>query len=84
MSQGFGNLQLAYPARRRPLLLGRGRQEELTWLGEAMASSRGEGGSTAIEVALIVGLIALAIIAMPNNIGLKLSSYFSEVSSALK
>ena len=45
---------------------------------------RDRAGATAIEVALLVGLIALAIIAMPNGIGVRLSSYFSEVSSALK
>jgi pilus assembly protein Flp/PilA len=41
-------------------------------------------GATAIEYALIAGFLALAIITGVTGIGLKLSSYFSEVSSAMK
>jgi pilus assembly protein Flp/PilA len=41
-------------------------------------------GATAIEYALIGSLIAMVIITGLTNIGLKLSDYFSEVSSALK
>jgi pilus assembly protein Flp/PilA len=40
--------------------------------------------ATAIEYALMAGLIALAIITGLTGIGVKLSTYFSEVSSALK
>ena len=45
---------------------------------------RDESGATAIEYALIGGLIALAVIIPVSTIGIKLSGYFSEVSSALK
>ena len=41
-------------------------------------------GATAIEYALMGSLIALAVIIPLGSIGTKLSSYFSEVSSALK
>jgi pilus assembly protein Flp/PilA len=41
-------------------------------------------GATAIEYALLASLIALVIISGVSGIGLKLSSYFSEVSSAIK
>ncbi len=41
-------------------------------------------GATAVEYALIGSLIAMAIITGLTNIGIKLSDYFSEVSSALK
>ena len=43
-----------------------------------------DDGATAVEYALIAGFLALAIITGVTNIGLKLSSYFSEASSALK
>ena len=43
-----------------------------------------ESGATAIEYALIAGLIALAIIASVTGIGLKLGNTFNEVSSNLK
>jgi pilus assembly protein Flp/PilA len=42
------------------------------------------GGATAIEYALISAMLALAIITGLTNIGVKLSGYFSEVSSAMK
>jgi pilus assembly protein Flp/PilA len=45
---------------------------------------RSESGATAIEYALMGGLIALAVIIPVANIGTKLSGYFSEVSTALK
>ncbi len=45
---------------------------------------RNDGGATAIEYALIAGLLALAVILPLSNIGVKLSGYFSEASSALK
>ena len=45
---------------------------------------RDSDGATAIEYALIGGMIALAVITGLTNIGVKLSGYFSEVSSALK
>jgi pilus assembly protein Flp/PilA len=41
-------------------------------------------GATAIEYALLGGFLALAIITGATGIGVKLSSYFSEVSGALK
>ena len=41
-------------------------------------------GATAIEYALMAGLIALAIIIPLTGIGSRLSSYFSEVSSSYK
>ena len=40
--------------------------------------------ATAIEYALMAGFIALAIITAVTGIGVKLSSYFSQASSALK
>jgi pilus assembly protein Flp/PilA len=43
-----------------------------------------ESGATAIEYALIVSLIAVAIIPALTNLGKKLSSEFLEVGSALK
>ncbi len=43
-----------------------------------------EHGATAVEYALMATLIALAIITGVSGIGFKLSSYFSEVSSAIK
>ncbi len=43
-----------------------------------------DSGATAIEYALLASLIALPIISGVSAIGSKLSSYFSEVSSALK
>jgi len=43
-----------------------------------------DGGATAIEYALMSGLIALAIIIPLASIGTKLSGYFSEVSSAMQ
>jgi len=45
---------------------------------------RNNHGATAVEYALIGSIIALAIVAGITNIGVKLSSYFSEVSSAMK
>jgi pilus assembly protein Flp/PilA len=45
---------------------------------------RNDSGATAIEYALIAGLLALAVILPLANIGVKLSGYFSEASSALK
>ncbi len=42
------------------------------------------GGATAIEYALLSAMLALAIITGVTNIGIKLSGYFSEVSSAMK
>jgi pilus assembly protein Flp/PilA len=41
-------------------------------------------GATAIEYALISGLIAVFIIASLSGLGTKLSSEFAEVGSALK
>jgi pilus assembly protein Flp/PilA len=43
-----------------------------------------ESGATAIEYALIAGLIALAIIASVTGIGVKVGNTLSEVSSNLK
>ena len=40
--------------------------------------------ATAIEYALIAAFLALAIITGATGIGVKLSGYFSQVSSALK
>jgi len=45
---------------------------------------RNENAATAVEYALLGSIIALAIITGITNIGIKLSSYFSEASSALK
>ena len=45
---------------------------------------RDDNGATAIEYALIGGLIAMVIITGVTGIGVKLSGYFSEVSSAMK
>ena len=43
-----------------------------------------ENGATAIEYALLGALLALAVIVPLGSIGVKLSGYFSEVSSAMK
>ena len=43
-----------------------------------------ESGATAIEYALIASLIAIALVAILNTLGTRLSQEFSEVSSALK
>jgi pilus assembly protein Flp/PilA len=45
---------------------------------------RDDNGATAIEYALIASLIAMVIITGVTGIGVKLSGYFSEVSSAMK
>jgi pilus assembly protein Flp/PilA len=45
---------------------------------------RTEDGATAIEYVLIAGFLALAVITAVTGIGTKLSTYFSEVSSAMK
>ena len=41
-------------------------------------------GATAIEYALIASLIALALVTVLGKVGTRLSSEFSEISSALK
>jgi len=43
-----------------------------------------ESGATAIEYALMASLIAVVLIGVLTNLGTKLSSEFSEISSALK
>jgi pilus assembly protein Flp/PilA len=43
-----------------------------------------ESGATAIEYALMASLISLALVAVMTNLGKRLSSEFSEISSALK
>ena len=43
-----------------------------------------ESGATAIEYALIASLIAIALVTILTNLGTRLSSEFSEISSALK
>jgi len=45
---------------------------------------RDVGGATAVEYALLCAMLAMAIITGLTNIGIKLSGYFSEVSSAMK
>lgn len=45
---------------------------------------RDEGGSIAIEYAIIGTSIAVVIVSGVSGIGLKLTGYFSEVSVALK
>ena len=43
-----------------------------------------EFGATAIEYALIASLIAIALVTILTSLGTRLSSEFSEISSALK
>jgi len=43
-----------------------------------------ESGATAIEYALIASLIAMALVGALTSLGTRLSSEFTEVSSALK
>jgi pilus assembly protein Flp/PilA len=43
-----------------------------------------ESGATAIEYALIASLIAIALVTILTSLGGRLSSEFSEISSALK
>jgi pilus assembly protein Flp/PilA len=43
-----------------------------------------ESGATAIEYALIASLIAVALVGILAALGTRLSSEFSEISSALK
>jgi pilus assembly protein Flp/PilA len=57
---------------------------EIHMLKKTRPFVRDEHGATAIEYALMASLIAIAIITGLSGIGSKLSSYFSEVSSALK
>ena len=45
---------------------------------------RDDRGATAIEYALIASLIAVALVVVLTNLGLGLSSEFSEVSGVLK
>ncbi len=45
---------------------------------------RDESGATAIEYSLIAGAIALALIAVTKDIGTKLNTTFSSVSTQLK
>jgi pilus assembly protein Flp/PilA len=49
-----------------------------------MNFARGHQGATSIEYALIAALISIGLILIIQGIGLTLSSYFSEVSGALK
>ena len=46
--------------------------------------AKDESGATAIEYALIASLIAVALVGILTSLGTKLSSEFSEISSALK
>ncbi len=46
--------------------------------------AKDESGATAIEYGLIAALIAVAIITALTNLGSKLSSTFSTISSSLK
>ena len=57
-------------------------EAEMLWTIRTFLRDR--RGATAIEYALMAGLIALAIITGVSGIGVKLSGYFSEASSALK
>jgi pilus assembly protein Flp/PilA len=41
-------------------------------------------GSTAIEYALIASMVALALVGVLTNLGKRLSTEFSEISSVLK
>jgi pilus assembly protein Flp/PilA len=43
-----------------------------------------ESGATAIEYALIASLIAVALVGILSSLGTRLSSEFSEISTALK
>jgi pilus assembly protein Flp/PilA len=52
--------------------------------GRARTFVGNEDAATAIEYALMAGLIALAVVSGLTNIGIKLSGYFSEISTALK
>ncbi len=45
---------------------------------------RDESAATAIEYALMATGIALAIVSVVSSIGVKLGTYFGQVSSALK
>jgi pilus assembly protein Flp/PilA len=45
---------------------------------------RDESGATAIEYGLIAAGISLAIIGVTKNLGVKLNSTFTSISSALK
>jgi len=53
-------------------------------LGKLKLFLSDDSGATAIEYALMSSLIAIAILAALTNLGTRLSSEFSEVSSALK
>jgi pilus assembly protein Flp/PilA len=62
--------------------------DDLTWSNIMMTKFKSfvanESGATAIEYALIASLIAIALVTILGQLGSKLSSEFSEVSSALK
>lgn len=52
--------------------------------GQIKAFIRDKSGATAIEYSLIAAGIALAIIAVTKNLGTKLNTTFSSVSTQLK
>jgi pilus assembly protein Flp/PilA len=54
-----------------------------TYMQKAMAFIRDEEGASAIEYALLVGLIALAIIAGATTLGTKISGMFTTAAGKL-
>lgn len=54
-----------------------------SWLEKAVESLRGEKGATAVEYALIIGLIAVGIIAAVTGLRDKLIATFNAVVAAL-
>ncbi|MFZ5450023.1 MAG: Flp family type IVb pilin [Thermodesulfobacteriota bacterium] len=54
-----------------------------TYMSKAMAFIRDEDGASAIEYALLVGLIALAIIAGATTLGTSISNKFTSSAGKL-
>jgi len=53
------------------------------WLEKAVESLKGEKGATAVEYALIIGLIAVAIIGSVTALGGKIKAVFENLVAAL-
>ena len=54
-----------------------------TYLQKIMAFLRDEEGASAIEYALLVGLIALAIVAGATTLGTKIGNMFTKAAGSL-
>lgn len=55
-----------------------------TWFRRAVCRSREERGASAVEYALIAGLIAVAIVVVLQSLGTDLVAVFEKIQEALK